>query len=72
MAQPIKVECMTSTSLPRNTNSIDNTGGRPPPVSSILLVLLGRLVLVMLSTLIGYAIGHLPNQNPHGYPGLLI
>ena len=42
------------------------------PVSSILLVFLGRLVLVMHSTLIGYASGYLPNQPPHGYPGLLI
>ena len=45
---------------------------RPPPVSSIPLVFLGRLVLVMHSTLIGYAIGYLPNQDPPGYPGLLI
>ena len=42
------------------------------PVSSIPLVFLGRLVLVMHSTLIGYAIGYLQSQNPHGYPGLLI
>ena len=50
---------------------------RPPPkaaapVSSIPWVFLGRLVLVMHSTLIGYAIGYLPNQDPTGYPGLLI
>ena len=46
-------------------------GGRPP-VLSMELVFLGRLVLVMHSTLIGYAIGYLPNQDPPGYPGLLI
>ena len=33
---------------------------------------LGRLVLVMHSTLIGYAIGYFQSQDPHGYPGLLI
>ena len=41
-------------------------------MASIPLVFLGRLVLVMHSTLIGYAIGYLPNQDPPGYPGLLI
>ena len=35
------------------------------------LVSLGRLVLVMHLTLIGYAIGYFQNQNPHGYPDLL-
>ena len=45
---------------------------RPPPVWSMELVFLGRLVLVMHSTLIGYAIGYLQSQDPHGYPGLLI
>ena len=63
---------MTSTSLPRDTNSIENTGGGRPPVLSMELVFLGRLVLVMHSTLIGYAIGYLPDQDPPGYPGLLI
>ena len=64
---------MTSTSLPRNTNGIEDTGGgRRPPVLSMEFVFLGRLVLVMHSTLIGYAIGYLPNQDPHGYSGLLI
>ena len=47
-------------------------GAAAPAVSSIPLVFLGRLVLVMHSTLIGYAIGYLPNQDPPGYPGLLI
>ena len=46
-------------------------GGRPP-VLSMELVFLGRLVLVMHSTLIGYVIGYLPNQDTPGYPGLLI
>ena len=41
-------------SLPRDTNSIDNTGAAAP-VFSILLVSPGRLVLVMHLTLIGYA-----------------
>ena len=36
------------------------------------LVLFGKIVLAMHSTLIGYAIGYLPNQVPPGYPGLLI
>ena len=63
---------MTSTSLPRNTNSIEDKGRGRPPVLSMELVFLGRLVLVMHSTLIGYAIGYLPNQDPRGYPGLLI
>ncbi len=74
MAYPIKVKCMTSKSLPRDTNSIDNTGGGRlrPPVFSILLVSLGRLVLVMHLTLIGYAIGYFQNQDPHGYPDILI
>ena len=76
MAQPIQVKCMTSTGLPRDTNSIDNTGGGPPEaaalVFSILLVSLGRLVLVMHLTLIGYAIGYFQNQDPHGYPDILI
>ena len=62
--------------MPIHANSIDNTRGRPPeaaaPVSSIPLVFLGRLVLVMHLTLIGYAIGYFQNQDPHGYPGLLI
>ena len=64
---------MTSTSLPRNTNGIEDTEGgrlrRPPPVLLIELVRLGRLVLVMHSTLIGYAIGYFQSQDPHGYPG---
>ena len=67
---------MTSTSLPRDTNSIENTEGgrlrRPPPVLSMELVSLGRLVLVMHLTLIGYAIGYFQNQDPHGYPDILI
>ena len=63
---------MTITSLTRHTNGIEDTGGGRPPVLSMELVFLGRLVLVMHSTLIGYAIGYLPNQDPHGYPGLLI
>ena len=63
---------MTSISLPRNTNSIEDTEGGRPPVLSMELLFLGRLVLVMHSTLIGYAIGYLPNQDPYGYPGLLI
>ena len=63
---------MTSTSLPRNINIIEDTGGGRPPVLSMELVFLGRLVLVMHSTWIGYAIGYLPNQDPPGYPGLLI
>ena len=46
-------------------------GGRPP-VLSMELVFIGMLVLVMHSILIGYAIGYLPNQDPNGYPGLLI
>ncbi len=62
---------MTSTSLPRHTNVIEDTG-RPPSVWSMKLVCLGRLVLVMQSTLIGYAIGYLQSQDPYGYPGLLI
>ena len=65
--EPIKLECVTSTSLPRNTN-----GKAAAPVFSIPLVFLGRLVLVMHSTLIGYAIVYLQSQDPHGYPGLLI
>ena len=67
---------MTSTSLPRDTNSSENTGGAAssghPPVLSMELVSLGRLVLVMHLTLIGYAIGYFQNQDPHGYPGILI
>ena len=39
-----------------------------PPVLSMELVSLGRLVLVMRVTLIGYAIGYFQNQDPHGYP----
>ena len=62
---------MTSTSLPRDIDS-----KRPPeaaaPVFSILLVSLGRLVLVMHLTLIGYVIGYFQNQDPHGYPDILI
>ena len=59
---------MTSTSLPRNTNGIEDTGGAAavggrPPVLSLELVFLGRLLLVMHSTLIGYVIGYLPNQD---------
>ena len=61
---------MTSTSQPRDTNSIENTGAAP--VLSMELVSLGRLVLVMHLTLIGYAIGYFQNQDPHGYPGILI
>ena len=63
---------MTSTNLPRDTNNIEDTGGGRPPVLSMELIFIGGLVLVMHSTLIGYAIGYLPNQDPHGYPGLLI
>ena len=63
---------MTSTSLPTNTNSIEDTGGGRPPVLSMELVSLGRLVLVMHLTLIGYAIGYFQNQDPHGYPDILI
>ena len=63
---------MTSTSLPRNTNGIEDTGGGRPPVLSMDLVFLGGLVLVMHSTLIGNAIGYHPNQDPPGYLGLLI
>ena len=36
------------------------------------LVSLGRLVLVMHLTLIGYAIGYFQSQDPHGYPDILI
>ena len=61
---------MTNTSLPRDTNNIENTaaasGGR------LELISLGRLVLVMHLTLIGYAIGYFQNQDPHGYPDILI
>ena len=39
---------------------------------SMELVSLGRLVLIMHLTLIGYAIGYFQNQDPHGYPDLLI
>ena len=68
---------MTSTSLPRDTNSIENTGGARlrggrPPVLSMEWVSLGRLVLVMHLTLIGYAIGYFQNQDHHGYPDILI
>ena len=62
---------MTSTSLPRDTNSIENTGGGRPHVLSMELVSLGRLVLVMHLTLIGCAVGYFQNQDPHGYPGIL-
>ena len=58
-------------SLPQHEGGAAGFGGRPP-VLSMELVFLGRLVLVMHSTLIGYAIGYLPNQDPPGYPGLLI
>ena len=76
MAYPIKVNCMTSTSVPRDTNSIENTGaaacgGRPLSLS-MALVSLGRLVLVVHLTLIGYGIGYFQNQDPHGYPDILI
>ena len=42
------------------------------PVFSIILVSLGRLVLVMHLTLIGYDIGYFHNQDPRGYPDILI
>ena len=48
------------------------TQGRPPPVLSMEVVSLGRLVLVMHLTLIGYAIGYFQNQYPHGYPDIPI
>ena len=63
--------CDPELALAKNLAGYIGEGGRPS-VSSILFVFLGRLVLVMHSTLIGYAIGYLPNQDPHGYPGLLI
>ena len=63
---------MTSTSLPRDTNSIENPWGGRPPVLSMELVSLARLVLIMHLTLIGYAIGYFRNQDPHGYPDILI
>ena len=59
---------MTSTSLPRHTNGIEDTG------AALFggLVCLGRLVLVAHASLIGYAIGYLQSQDPHDNPGLLI
>ena len=60
-----------STSLPRDTNSIENTTAAAR-VLSMELVSLGRLVLVMHLTLIGYSIGYFQNRNPHGYPDNLI
>ena len=53
-------------------NSLAGRLRRPPPVLSMELVSLGRLVLVMHLTLIGYAIGYFQNQDPHGYPDILI
>ena len=47
-------------------------GMRSPPVFSIILISLGRLMLVMQLTLIGYTIGYFQNQDPHGYADLLI
>ena len=66
---------MPSKSLLRSTNDIEDTGAGPsaaPPVWSMDLVNLGKLALVMHSTLIDYPIGYLQSQDPRGYPGLLI
>ena len=62
---------MTNTSLPRDTNNIENTGAAASG-GRLDLISLGRLVLVMHLTLIGYAIGYFRNQDPHGYPDILI
>ena len=51
---------------------IQGAAARPPPVLSMELVFLGRLVLVMHSTLIGYATGYFQSQDPHCYLGLMI
>ena len=46
--------------------------GAAPPVLSMELVFLGRLVPIMHLTLIGYATGYFQNQDPNRHHDLLI